>query len=144
MFVVDTNILIYAANVGAPEHARCRELLEGLRSGREPWYTTWAILYEFLRVVTHPRVLPKPWSAVAALEFVDALLGTASHRVLTESDRHASVARELAEAIPGLSGNLLHDFHTVVMMREHGLQRIYTRDVDFRRFDFIESIDPLA
>jgi predicted nucleic acid-binding protein len=40
MFVVDTNVLIHAANSDAPEHARCRDLLEGWRRGASPWYTT--------------------------------------------------------------------------------------------------------
>ena len=39
---------------------------------------------------------------------------------------------------------LVHDFHTAVLMREHGVATIYTRDVDFRRFGFLEVIDPLA
>jgi len=144
MFVVDTNVLVYAANADAPEHARCRELLEGWRAAREPWYTTWAILYEFARVITHPRVLPRPWNAGAALEFVDVLRATPSHRILVESERHAAVARDLADAVPGLNGNLFHDFHTAVLMREHGIARVYTRDADFRRFAFLEVVDPLA
>ena len=144
MFVVDTNGLIDAANADSPEHERRRELLEGWRAAREPWYTTSAILYECARVVTHPRVLPQPWNARAALEFVAALRATPSHRILVESERHAAVAKELAAAIPGLAGNLFHDFHTAVLMREHGIARVYTRDADFRRFGFLEVIDPLA
>lgn len=31
----------------------------------------------------------------------------------------------------------------MLVMREHGLRRIYTRDTDFRRFPDIEVIDPL-
>jgi len=61
-----------------------------------------------------------------------------------ESDRHAAVAKELGDALPGLAGNLFHDFHTGVLMREHGIARVYTRDADFRRFGFLEVIDPLA
>ena len=53
MFVVDTNILIYAADRDSPEHARCRELLDGWRSQATPWYVSWGILYEFLRVATY-------------------------------------------------------------------------------------------
>src|SRR5688572_5759625 len=105
MFVVDTNVLVYAANVDAPEHERCRELVEGWQRGREPWYTTWAILYEFARVVTHPRVLPRPWGAGPALDFVDALLTTPSHRVLVESERHVRVAQELVAEVAALGGN---------------------------------------
>ncbi len=46
--------------------------------------------------------------------------------------------------IPALTGNLVHDAHTAVLMREHGVRRIYTRDADFRRFPFLEPIDPLS
>jgi len=144
VFVVDTNILIYAANTDAVEHRRCRELVEGWRASRTPWYTTWAILYEFLRVITHPRVLPRPLSADDALGFVEALLASPMAGVLVASRRHAQIARELIDEVPGLSGNVMHDFHTAVLMREHGVTRVYTRDADFHRFRFLEVIDPLA
>lgn len=144
MFVADTNVLVYAANADAPEHERCRALVEEWRRGRDPWYTTWSILYEFVRVVTHPRVLQRPWSAVAALEFLRAIVDSPSHRVLVASERHLYTAQEIAGSVPALAGNLVHDFHTAVLMREHGLTRIYTRDADFRRFPFLEVIDPLG
>ena len=53
MFVVDTNVLVYAAVEACPEHAACLERLERWRSGPIPWFTTWPILYETMRVVTH-------------------------------------------------------------------------------------------
>ena len=28
-------------------------------------------------------------------------------------------------------------------MKEHGIRRIYTRDIDFNRFPSVEAIDPL-
>lgn len=133
-----------AANADAPEHRRCLELLEGWRVGRTPWSTTWAILYEFLRVVTHPRVLPRPWVAADALEFVEAILAARSHHVLGETNRRVAVARDLVDQVPALAGNLFHDFHTAVLMKENGLSRIYTRDADFHRFPFIDVVDPLA
>jgi len=60
MFVVDTNILIYAVDRHCQEHIRCRELLEGWRKDSFPWFTTWGILYEFLRISTHTRVFKRP------------------------------------------------------------------------------------
>ncbi|MEJ7668670.1 MAG: hypothetical protein WKH97_08045 [Casimicrobiaceae bacterium] len=42
-----------------------------------------------------------------------------------------------------LSGNLVHDAHTAILMREHGVRQICTRDTDFHRFPFVEVIDPL-
>src|SRR5262249_8922648 len=42
-----------------------------------------------------------------------------------------------------LAGNLLHDAHTAILMRKHGIGRICTRDTDFNQFPFLEAIDPL-
>ena len=85
----------------------------------------------------------KKSSAASALAFIEAVLASPTHGVLVASERHAAIARELIGLVPGLAGNLMHDFHTAVLMREHGLVRVYTRDADFRRFPFLEVIDPL-
>lgn len=143
MFAVDTNVLVYAANQDLPEHARCRELLELWRRGDEPWCTTWSVLYELLRVVTHPRVFPQPWSVGAAWSFVGAILDSPGHRVLVPTRRHPLIAAQTLEELPELRGNLLHDAHTAILMREHGVGRIYTRDADFQLFSFLEVLDPL-
>jgi hypothetical protein len=144
MFVVDTNVLVYAADQSCPEHARCRALLERWRAQSLPWCATWGIFYEFLRVTTHPRVFRRPWSVARAWQFIEALLAAPALQVLDHSDRHAAVAAETLDEVPALRGNLLHDAHTAVLMREHGIRRIYTRDTDFNRFPFLEVIDPLA
>lgn len=144
MFVVDTNILVYAADEDSPFHSRCRELIEEWRGQASPWYTTWGILYEFLRVITHQRVFRKPWSIIKAWGHVEAILSSTSLGILTAGERHADVASEVIKSMPFLSGNLLHDAQTAILMQEHGIKRIYTRDTDFHRFPFLEPIDPVA
>jgi len=144
VFVVDTNVLVYAADQAAEEHARCRQLVEGWRAQVLPWYTTWSVLYEFLRVSTHPRVFRRPWTAAAAWRFVESLVASPGLGILVETSRHLEVAAMTAAEIPGLRGNLWHDTRTAVLMRENGLRRIYTRDQDFHRFPFLEVIDPLT
>ena len=144
MFVVDTNVLVYAADRSAPEHERCRKLVERWRHQGGAWYITWGICYEFVRVVTHPRVLRKPWTLPDAHNFLVAVLASAGLEVLTATDRHTRVLGEVVAELPHLTGNLIHDAHTAVLMREHGIRRICTRDADFSRFPFIEPIDPLT
>jgi len=46
--------------------------------------------------------------------------------------------------LPGLGGNLMHDLHTTVLMCEHGVSRIRTRDAHFRRFPLLTVVDPLG
>ena len=64
--------------------------------------------------------------------------------MLLPTERRADVLRETLDALPHLRGNILHDAHTAVLMREHGIERIVTRDADFHRFPFVRVIDPLA
>ncbi len=137
-------MLVYAADADSPFHAACREWLERQRGRADAWYTTWAILYEFLRVTTHPRVMRRPWSAPAAWGFVKALLASPGLGLLTATERHADVADRVIAELPQLAGNLFHDAHTAILMREHGLRRVATRDTDFHRFPFLEVVDPLA
>jgi hypothetical protein len=143
MFVVDTNVLVYAADESAPEHVRCRALVEDWRRRNGAWYLTWGICYEFLRVVTHARVLRHPWTMDHGVRFLLALQESPGLGLLVPTDRHARVLADVVTEVPGLSGNIVHDTQTAVLMREHGIRRICTRDTDFHRFPFLEPVDPL-
>ena len=117
-----------------------------LKNGRQSsaWYTTWGVLYEFLRITTHPRVLRSPWSVTKSWSFVEAMLQSTTLGILVETDRHTDVVEQVLQEVPQLGGNVVHDAHTAILMREHGIRRIYTRDTDFHRFPFVEVIDPLT
>jgi len=142
VLAVDTNVLVYAADADSPLYEPCRGWLERQRARPDAWYTTWPILYEFLRVTTHPRVMRRPWTAGAAWGFVTSLLASPGLDVLVPTQRHAQVAEEVIAEYPHLAGNLFHDAHTAILLREHGIGRICTRDTDFSRFAFLEVIDP--
>ncbi len=144
VFVVDTNILLYAADLDAPEHQCCRDLLETWRRLVTPWHVTWGILYEFLRVATHPNVFRHPFALTEAWSFLDAVLASPGLEVLIPTNRHRALATDLFSEMTGLRGNLLFDARTAVLMREHGVAVIYTRDVHFHRFPSLRVIDPLA
>jgi toxin-antitoxin system PIN domain toxin len=144
MGLVDTNILVYAAERTFPEHEAARDFVERRRRSHEPWHVTWGILYEFLRVVTHPRVFARPWRAAEAFRFLEAVLASPAISILAPGSAHEQILAETLGAMPDLAGNLIHDSATAVLMREHGIRRIYTRDTDFHRFRFLEVVDPLA
>jgi toxin-antitoxin system PIN domain toxin len=143
VLAVDTNVLLYAADRDSEFHAPCRALLDSLRASAAPSFLTWNVCYEFLRVATHPRVFARPWTSGAAWRFVDALLSAPGFAVLTPSSRHREVLAQTLDEIPECRGNLVHDLHTAVLLREHGVGRICTRDADFHRFAFLNVVDPL-
>jgi hypothetical protein len=144
VFLVDTNILVHAVNRQSPEHEKAAELLAKWRSLPDIWYVTWPIVYEFLRVSTHPSIFERPLKVTKAWSFIESLLAASSCDCLVETDRHGEVLHELAEEYPSVMGSLLHDFHTVVLMREHGVNEIRTADTDFHQFKFLRVVNPLA
>lgn len=143
MLLVDTNVLVYSADADSPFHQKCRIWLENQRTRADIWYVTWSIIYEFLRVTTHPRVMRLPWDVTHAWRFVESLLNSPGLEILLPTERHSAVAKQVISEIPHLSGNLIHDAHTAILMREHGIRLICTRDSDFHRFPFLEVLDPL-
>ena len=67
MIALDTNILVYARREETSHHARAREILKQLAEGEQPWALPWPCIYEFIRVVTHPRVFDPPTDLESAL-----------------------------------------------------------------------------
>jgi len=143
VFVVDTNLLLYAADEDTPAHARMRGLLKQWGSSSEAWLTTWSIIYEFLRVATHRSVFSRPLTFGEAWGFIESLRASPSFGILIESDRHAEVVRNLAREYPRLSGSRLHDLHIAALMREHGVVEIRTADLGFHEFRFLRVVNPL-
>jgi toxin-antitoxin system PIN domain toxin len=143
VFVVDTNVLLYAADSDSEFHEPCRELVDQARRQTTPWFLTWGICYEFLRVATHPRVYRNPWNSEAAWSFIRTLLACPGSSLLTATRRHADVLAQCLQDLPEARGNLVHDLHIATLMREHGIGRIVTRDSDFHRFGFLQVVDPL-
>jgi uncharacterized protein len=144
MFVADTNLLLYAVNPDSADHVRAKAVVEDWRRGEESWFLTWGIVYEFLGVATHPRVFPNPLDLTTARNWMASVLGNVSCGVLSETDRHAEVLEELTGSHPRVSGNLVHDFHTAVLMKEHGIEEIRTADTDFHQFPFLRVVNPLV
>jgi predicted nucleic acid-binding protein len=64
-------------------------------------------------------------------------------RFLSEEPGFLEAYREVAGASP-LRGNLVPDAHLAVLLRQHGVRTLYTRDGDFKRFGFLEVRDPFA
>lgn len=142
MFVIDTNILVDAVNPRAEAYPACSALVDSWRKQPVQSFLTGEICFEFLRVTTHPRIFQSPWSAGDAWSFIRHLLASGT-QILNPTSRHVELVTKLLEEFPLLAGNIMHDAHTAILMREHGLRRIYTRDTDFHRFPFLEPIDPL-
>lgn len=140
MQAIDTNVLVYSEIVTSIHHQTARRLLIGLAEGPRAWAIPWPCVYEFLRVVTHPRVFSPPVPIELALDDLGRILASPTLVLLSETERHAEVMeRIIAES--AVTGNLLHDAHIATLCIEHGVSELITGDRDFSRFP-VRTLDP--
>src|SRR3974390_742806 len=98
--VVDANVLVYAANADAGEHAISRALLEAARDPAVTLYVTSQIICEFYSVITNPRRVATPCSASEALTMVAGILGLPGIHVLPVPARALAGLMELLRRCP--------------------------------------------
>ena len=142
--IIDTNLLLYAANGDCEEYMASRKFLTGLLEAPGQCYLTEGICYEFLRVSTHHKVFPRPLKAAKAMTFLGALLNRSGITVLSAGTNHWRMLEQVLAEMPAMAGNLCFDLRTVVLMREYGIATIYTADTDFLQFQGIQVINPLV
>jgi len=136
---VDANVLVYASNTADPAHHAARTLLKRLGAGPEIVYLFWPTVLGYLRIVTHPAILPRPLTPGRASANVDRLLSRPHVRAGSESDEFWRLYRGAGG--DHARGNAVPDTQLVALMRQEGVRIIYTRDRGFRRFDGIEVRD---
>jgi len=54
---LDTNILVYAANVDCDEHQRANQLVNQALSEPHGWIIAEQVLFEYYKALRHPRIL---------------------------------------------------------------------------------------
>ena len=143
MIAIDTNILVYARRAEAPHHVAAKALLTGLAEGTRPWALFWPCVYEFLRVVTHPRVFDPPTALGDAVDDIASLLASPSVVSVGEGPSHLSHLERMLDD-DGLCGNLVHDAHIAALAVEHGVSEFLTADRDFTRFTKVRCRNPFA
>jgi toxin-antitoxin system PIN domain toxin len=142
VIVVDANLLLYAYDSAAAQHARARVWLEGLLSAAEPVGLPWASLLAFLRIGTNPRALARPFSIAEATAIVEAWLAQPCVTVVEPGERHWEILSRLLASAQA-RGPLVPDAHLAALALEHGAT-LATADRDFARFEGLRTLDPLA
>ena len=137
MIAVDTNVLVYAHRREVPQHERARGLLAELADGDALWAIPVFCLGEFLRVVTHPSILKPPTRTADAVRAIEALLHSASLRVLVPGERYPRLLLNLVTT-SRVSGNLVFDGQIAASCLEHGVRTLVSNDRDFSRFPEIQ------
>ena len=136
---VDTNVLVKARILEAPDHEVARASLENALEGIETVCISRQVLREYLAVVTRPQTWPVAITRDAALEDVQRLAAT--FEVLEDGPAVTDWLVLLCRQV-SVGGKQIHDANIVATMLAHGERRLLTFNAaDFRRYgDRIELV----
>jgi uncharacterized protein len=141
VIVFDANLLIYAYDSGATQHAPAREWVENTFSGVDLVGLPWQAILAFLRFMTNRRLPGPRFSVQQACEIVDGWLGQSNVRLLIPGDQHWLFLRRLL--LEGqASGPLVSDAVIAALTIEYG-GVLHTADRDFARFPGLRWVNPL-
>lgn len=140
-YAVDVNILLYASDRRSSLFDRANEFLLQCAASSEVFCVAWITLMSYMRLSTHPAIFEQPLSPEEAARNVQALLELPQVRTLSEEEGFWQMYREVTQNSPP-RGNAASDAHLAALLRQHGVETIYTNDRDFRRFDFLKVRSP--
>ena len=136
---IDTNVLVSARILEAPDHDRARAQLERAFQDLEPLRISRQVVREYLSVVTRPQTWPVAITREHALEDIERLADT--FEVLEDGPTVTDWLLLLCRRLP-VGGKQIHDANIIATMMAYGERRLLTFNVaDFRRYlDRIELV----
>jgi toxin-antitoxin system PIN domain toxin len=142
VILVDANLLLYAANRSAPEHAPARSWLDEQLNGAGRVGLPWPSLLAFVRLASNPVVVRQAVSPRDAWRQVEEWLACESAWIPEPGPRHAGILGSLLEQA-WMTSRLVPDAHLATLAIEDGLTLCST-DGDFARFPGLRWKNPLA
>ena len=144
MIAVDTNILVYAHRRESREHLAAAAFMRALAQGGAIWAIPWPCCYEFLSVVTNPRIWREDASTQeqAWRQFV-AWTAAPSNRLIGETPDFAELLGRFVQR-PRVVGGVVHDARIAAICVAHGVEELLTRDRDFSLFPELRTRNPIV
>ena len=141
MIVPDINLLVYAYNSDASDHARARTWLESVLSGSRPVGLPWAVMLGYVRLMTSRAVVLDPFTPAEAIGHLRSWLARPQVMVLEPGSRHLDLLDELMRE-GRAAGQHTTDVHIAALAIEHQAE-VFSNDTDFARFPGLHWTDPL-
>lgn len=140
MKLVDTNVLVYAADRSAAQHETARSWLEGSLNSGERLLFPWLSLVGFIRIMTHRSIMANPLTGEQAIESVEHLLD-ASGSIMAVPDRNHLGRMGALLAATATGGNIVNDAHLAAIALQYDAA-VVSFDNDFSRFPGVRWEQP--
>lgn len=129
---VDTNVLVKARFLEAPDHDEARASLQRAFDESEALRINRQVLREYLAVVTRPQTWLVPIPREDALDDLERLIAT--YEILEDGPVITDWLVSLCREVP-VGGRQIHDANIVATMLAYGERRLLTfNQSDFRRY----------
>lgn len=140
---LDANILLYASDGSSPLNGPAMNFLSRRLEEADLLCLTWLTLMAYQRIATHARIFQNPLSPAEAWRNIRQLIQLPRVRIIGEQAGFAEEYEVVTGAFP-VRGNLVPDAHLATILRQHGVGTLYSADADFRKFEFLEVVNPFA
>ncbi len=142
MIAVDTNILVYAHRREMREHDIALRVLRQLAESKKRWAIPWPCVFEFLSVVTNPKIWRRAVSTQEqAWSQLEAWTSSPSLVLLSEPHDFTEVLQPLVLR-SRIIGGMVHDARVVALCLAHGVEVLLSRDRDFSLFPELTVENP--
>lgn len=138
---VDTNILVYASVVSAPQHQLANDALQQLHDVNIDCVVSQQILREYITVIMRLRNAGNDLSTEAILDNVAVFRN--QYVVVEDTPAVIDMLLDLLRRFPE-SDRRIYDANIVATMLVHGVRRLLTHNIrDFARYADLIEIIPL-
>jgi toxin-antitoxin system PIN domain toxin len=140
VIIPDVNVLVYAYNKDAKQHAAAREWWERTLAQAQPVGLPWVTILGFIRISTQRRIIERPMFPRDAIERVRSWLEVPNVEIISPGEDHGDILFRLIEEV-GTAGDLTTDAHLAALAIEHSAELVST-DTDFARFRGLRWFNP--
>lgn len=142
MYLLDSNVLVYAHNQSSPFHKIARSILGDVLTGEIEGCVSFQNLYEFYSIITDSKRVEKPLSPKKARKVLLIFLNADNLPKIYTKNTNLAVTAEVLKSME-VKKQQIFDLVLVSTMIENDVGGIYTADETFfKKFEFLEVIDP--
>ncbi len=142
MYLLDSNILVYAVNKSAPFHTTAFKILEKIISNKIKGCLALQNLSEFFSIITNKKRVEHPISSKEAISEIQKYINTTTLLKISFTPSAMNLFCKLTTK-HHIQGQKIYDLQLVATMLDNEIKNIITaNDSDFKKYEEINTINP--